>query len=128
MNTQSTPFIEAVAEDHLGAEYTSTPIEYRGKTRDYLIRALPAGEAEDLFSGIDPKNPKTGKGLRNRIIAAGVAIAPADGGAPIRCSLGEAKVLPTELANLLQKAVLDHNGLGGGEKKDSADESGSGST
>jgi hypothetical protein len=93
--------------DFLGPSLVARDIEYKGKTKTFHFRELSADAVEKLFLGLD-SDPKKNKGLRNRIISQGVATA--DGEAAF--TENEAGQLPNELANLLQAASFDVNGLG----------------
>ena len=95
-----------------------------GENVTFVFRKLMAGEAETLFSGV--KKDGTNKGLRNRVIAAVVSVKSEEG--EVACTVEDAKNITNELANKLQTIALEVNGLGGGEKKDSEDESGSGTS
>jgi hypothetical protein len=93
--------------DFIGPTIVARDIEYKGKTKTFHFRELSADAVEKLFLGLD-SDPKKNKGLRNRIIAQGVATAEGDAA----FTEAEAGQLPNELANLLQAASFDVNGLG----------------
>ncbi len=91
-----------------------------GEPVTFVFRKLGAGEAESLFEGV--KKDGRNKGLRNRVIAAIVSAKSPDG-EEIPCTAEDAKQITNELANELQTIALEVNGLAGGEKKASGDDS-----
>lgn len=93
--------------DFIGPSIVARDIEYKGKTKTFHFRELSADSVEKLFIGLDA-DPKKNKGLRNRIIAQGVATEDGENA----FTEAEAGALPNELANLLQAASFDVNGLG----------------
>ena len=92
--------------EFIGPTVVAREVEFKGNTRTFHFRELQADEAEGIFLGIDA-DPKKNKGLRNRILAA--TLCDADGKPAI--TKDEAGKLPNDLANKLQTAALDVNGL-----------------
>lgn len=92
--------------EFIGESFVARDITFKDKTRKFYFREMSADEAEEFFAKID-KDPKKNKGLRNRLIALVVCD---DNGKPA-LSEDQAGKLPTELANKLQDAALEVNGL-----------------
>jgi hypothetical protein len=92
--------------DFIGTGINEREIEYKGKTRTFYFRDIPADDAEKLFLNVD-KDPKKNKGLRNRVLAA--TIVDAEGNTAL--TEKEAGQLPNELANKLQTEALKILGL-----------------
>lgn len=93
--------------DFIGDAFVSRDITFKGKTKTFYFRELLADEAEDFLGGIDAKDAKKNKGLRNRLLA--LVIADEKGKPAL--SVEHAGKLPNELANKLQDAALEVNGL-----------------
>ena len=93
--------------EFIGASFVSREITFKDKTRTFHLRELSADEAEGFFSGVDAKDQKKNKGLRNRLLA--LAVCDANGKAAL--TEEQAGKLPNELANKLQDAALEVNGL-----------------
>lgn len=94
-------------KDFIGPTFVSKDIEFKGNTRTFYFRDLVADEAEDFFAKVDTKDGKKNKGLRNRLIA--MILCDAKGN--VALSEAEAGKLPNGLANKLQDAALEVNGL-----------------
>jgi hypothetical protein len=92
---------EFIGESHVAREIT-----FKNKTRTFHFRELNAGEAEDFFAAVD-KDPKKNKGLRNRLLAK--VVCDEKGGDAL--TEKEAAKLPNDLANKLQDAALEVNGM-----------------
>jgi hypothetical protein len=92
--------------DFIGASFVSREITFKNKTRLFNFRELSADEAEEFFAKVD-KDQKKNKGLRNRLLALTVSD---DKGKPALTE-EQAGKLPNELANKLQDAALEVNGL-----------------
>lgn len=92
--------------DFIGESFIARDITFKNKTRKFYFKELLADEAEEFFSKID-KDAKKNKGLRNRLLALTVC----DGTGKTALSEAEAGKLPNELANKLQDAALEVNGL-----------------
>jgi hypothetical protein len=103
--------------DFLGPNIVTRDIEYKGKTKTFHFRELSADAVENLFIGLDA-DPKKNKGLRNRIIAQGIVTEAAE----VAFTEAEAGKLPNELANLLQAASFEVNGLGKKAEDDAKNE------
>jgi hypothetical protein len=93
--------------DFIGKTHQPRNIDFKGNTKEFFFRELTADEAEDFFGSIDTKDPKKNKGLRNRILAKVVCNKDGD---PLMTEK-EAGKLPNDLANRLQAAALEVNGL-----------------
>jgi hypothetical protein len=98
-------FLDDLAE-FIGTTYVDRDIEFKGRTHKFYFRLLMADEAEEFFSNID-KDPKKNRGLRNRLLSK--IICDDKGGLTLKPE--EAGKLPNELANKLQDAALEVNGL-----------------
>jgi hypothetical protein len=98
-------FLDDLAE-FIGTTFVDRDIEFKGKTRKFYFRQLMADEAEEFFSKID-KDPKKNKGLRNRLLSQIVC----DEKGELTLKPEDAGKLPNELANKLQDAALEANGL-----------------
>lgn len=92
--------------EFIGESFVSRDITFKGKTRQFFIRELSADEAEDFFAKVD-KDQKKNKGLRNRLLA----LAICDDKGKSALTEEQAGKLPNELANKLQDAALEVNGL-----------------
>jgi hypothetical protein len=97
---------EELAE-FIGPTHQKKSITHKGSSRDFYFRELSADVAEELFGAVD-KDPKKNKGLRNRILAK--IVCNEDGSDAL--TEKEAGRLPIDLANKLQTAALEVNGLG----------------
>lgn len=95
--------------DFIGSQIVSKEIQYKGKSREFKFLELTAGQAEDLFLGIDAEEKR---GLRAKVI---VAIVCDDAGNPA-FTTEEANKLPNALATRLQEAALEINGVGQEQK------------
>lgn len=95
------PFAELI-----GNPVHQRDVKYRGKTKPVHFRELSAGEAEDLFLGVD-SDPKASKGLRARMIAACVCD---EHGSPLMDE-AEAAKLPNAFSAVLQNVCIEVNGL-----------------
>lgn len=92
--------------DFIGESFIARDITFKDKTRTFHFKELLADEAEEFFGKID-KDAKKNKGLRNRLLA--LTLCDEKGKPAI--SEAEAGKLPNELANKLQDAALEVNGL-----------------
>jgi hypothetical protein len=92
--------------DFLGPSVVAQEVTHKGKTRTFHFKELSADEVESLFIGVD-SDPKKNKGLRNRILAKTVCTEAGE----LAYSEAETGALPNDLANKLQSAALDVNGL-----------------
>jgi hypothetical protein len=92
--------------DFIGSTFVSRDIEFKGKTKTFNLRELSADDAEEFFAKVD-KDPKKNKGLRNRLLA--LVVCDAEGKAAL--TEEQAGKLPNELANKLQDAAFEVNGL-----------------
>jgi hypothetical protein len=96
---------EELAE-FIGEAFVSRDITFKGKTRSFNFRELSADQAEEFFGKVD-KDQKKNKGLRNRLLA--LVVCDSKGEAAL--TEEQAGKLPNELANKLQDAALEVNGL-----------------
>lgn len=92
--------------EFIGQTFVEREIEFKGKKKPFYFRELSADEAEDFFAKVD-KDAKKNKGLRNRLLA--MIVCGSDGKAAL--TEEQAGKLPNDLANKLQDASLDVNGL-----------------
>lgn len=99
--------------DFIGSTFQARDIEFKGKTKKFFFRELSADQAEELFGSVSD-DPKKNKGLRNRVLARIVV----DEHGNDTLSEKEAGKLPNDLANKLQAAALEVNGVG--QKADEA--------
>lgn len=92
--------------DFIGTTFVAREIEFKEKTKTFYFRELSADDAEDFFGKVD-KDAKKNKGLRNRLLA--MIVCDADGKPALKEE--QAGKLPNDLANKLQDAALEVNGL-----------------
>ncbi len=92
--------------EFIGQTFVEREIEFKGKTKKFYLRELSADEAEEFFAKVD-KDAKKNKGLRNRLLA--MIVCGTDGKPAL--TEAEAGKLPNDLANKLQDAALEANGL-----------------
>lgn len=92
--------------EFIGTTYVAKDIEFKGKTRTFHFKELSADAAEEFFSVVD-KDAKKNKGLRNRLLA--LILCDENGNAAL--DEKQAGKLPNDLANKLQVAALEINGL-----------------
>lgn len=92
--------------EFIGNSFIARDITFKGKTKTFYFRELSADEAEEFFAKVD-KDPKKNKGLRNRLLALTVC----DDKGKQALTEEQAGKLPTLLANDLQDAALEVNGL-----------------
>lgn len=93
--------------EFIGQTFVEREIEFKGKKKLFYFREMSADEAEDFFGKVDAKDQKKNKGLRNRLLAAIVC----DGEGKSALTDEQAGKLPNDLANKLQDASLEVNGL-----------------
>jgi len=83
-------------------------IKYKGNEKEFHFRELNGDEAETAFGEVSKDDASKNKGLRNRILAA--TWCDPDGN-PIATAEEIGAQVPVGLANKLQQAALDVNGL-----------------
>lgn len=93
--------------EFIGKTFVEREIELKDKKKVFYFREMSADEAEDFFAKIDAKDAKKNKGLRNRLLAAVVC----DSEGKPALTEEQAGKLPNDLANKLQDASLEANGL-----------------
>jgi hypothetical protein len=92
--------------EFIGTTFVGRDIEFKGKTKTFYFRELSADDAEEFFGKVD-KDAKKNKGLRNRLLA--MIVCDDKGNAALNAE--QAGKLPNDLANKLQDAALEVNGL-----------------